>query len=117
MRKLIFLILPLVVIPMLISCKENDPSRQPNVRNTFQADGCEVKYIDPPGLPNFYIARCGNTTTTTWQQSNGKSTTTYAAVTVDVSADDLRKRLAEVEARDKALAKLSAEDKKALGIK
>ena len=114
MYKLITLIASVMA---LTACKENDPNRQPNVRNTFQADGCEVKYIDPPGLPNFYIARCGNTTTTTWQQSNGKSTTTYAAVTVDASADDLRKRLAEVEARDKALAKLSAEDKKALGIK
>jgi len=113
MRKLIFLVLPL----LLAACNDpNAPKREPNVRNTFEVDGCQVKYIDPPNLPNFYIARCGNTTTATWQQSNGKSTTTYGSVTVDTT-DELRKRLADAEARDKALAKLSPEDRKALGIK
>jgi uncharacterized lipoprotein YehR (DUF1307 family) len=112
MRKLIFLVLPL----MLAACNEQGTKREPNVRNTFEVDGCQVKYIDPPNLPNFYIARCGNTTTNTWQQSSGKSTTTYATVNVDTT-DELRKRLADAEARDKAMAKLSAEDKKALGVK
>lgn len=112
MRKLIFLVLPL----MLAACNENSNAREPNVRNTFEVDGCQVKYIDPPNLPNFYIARCGNTTTTTWKQQSGKTSTTYGAINVE-SADDLRQRLNEVEARDKAMAKLSAEDKKALGIK
>jgi hypothetical protein len=112
MRKIIFLVLPL----MLAACKDDGPRREPNVRNTFEVDGCQVKYIDPPNLPNFYIARCGNTTTNTWQQSTGKTTTTYATVNVDTT-DELRKRLADSEARDRAMAKLSAEDKKALGIK
>jgi hypothetical protein len=101
---------------MLAACNETGHTREPNIRNTFEVDGCQVKYIDPPNLPNFYIARCGNTVTNTWQQSNGKSTTTYATVNVDTT-DELRKRLAESEALDKALSKLSSEDKKALGIK
>lgn len=111
MRKIIFL-----VVAVLLTACEAQTHREPQVRNTFEADGCQIKYIDPPNMPNFYIARCGNTTTTTWKQQQGKSTTTYGSVTVE-SADDLRKRLAEVEARDKAMAKLSDEDKRALGIK
>ena len=83
---------------------------------SFDVEDCEVKYINPPNYPNFYIARCGNTTTTTWQQKTGKSTTTYGAINVE-SADELRQRLTEVEARDRALAKLSPEDRKVLGIK
>lgn len=101
---------------LLTACNEQSPSRLPEVRKTFEVEGCQVKYIDPPGTPNFYIARCGNTTTTTWQQQNGKSTTTYGAINVE-SSDDLRKRLAEVEAREKALSKLTDEEKKALGVK
>lgn len=111
MQKLIFLI----VAVMLTAC-EAQTHREPQITRVFEVDGCEVKYIDPPNLPNFYIARCGNTTTTTWKQQQGKSTTTYGAITVESTAD-LRKRLAESEARDKAMAKLSPEDKQALGIK
>lgn len=112
MRKVIFLIATL----MLTACNEGANARDPIVRNTFEVDGCQVKYIDPPNLPNFYIARCGNTSTTTWKHQAGKSSTTYAAINVE-STDDLRKRLSEAEARDKAMAKLSPEDKQALGIK
>jgi hypothetical protein len=111
MRKIIFLVLPL----LLSACNES-AGREPIIRNTFEVDGCEVKYVDPSGLPNFYIARCGGTNTVTWQERSGKSTTTRATVNVD-SADDLRKRLGEVEARDKALAKLTPEERKALGVK
>ena len=107
----------LILAVFLTACNDsNTPTREPTVRKIMDVEGCQVKYIDPPNSPNFYIARCGSTTTTTWQQQNGKSTTTYGAINVE-SESDLRNRLAEVEARDKALAKLSPEDKKALGLK
>ncbi len=112
MRKLILL----AIAVMLTACNDGANARDPIIRNTFEVDGCQVKYIDPPNLPNFYIARCGNTSTTTWKHQAGKSSTTYSSITVE-STDDLRKRLAESEARDKAMAKLSPEDKQALGIK
>lgn len=112
MRKLIIL----SVAVLLTACNEQGVAREPEIRKTFEVDGCQVKYIDPPSLPNFYIARCGNTTTTTWKQQQGKTSTTYGAINVE-SADDLRRRLAEVEARDKALAKLTDEEKRALGVK
>lgn len=100
---------------MLTACGA-EGARDPIVRNTIEVDGCQVKYIDPPNLPNFYVARCDNTTTTTWKQQTGKTSTTYGAINVESTAD-LRQRLADAEAREKALSKLSPEDKKALGIK
>jgi len=103
---------------MLVGCSDPDPNApkpQPFVKRTFEIDGCEVKYVDHPNLPNFYIARCGNTVTNTWQQRSGKTTTTRASINVD-SADELRKQLEVIETRNKALAKLSAEEKKALGL-
>ncbi len=112
MKKLLFLVLTL----LLAACDEHGSTRAPITRNEFEVDGCQVKYMDPPNLPNFYIARCDGTSTMTWQERSGKSTITRATVNVD-SADDLRKRLSEVEARDKALAKLTPEEQKALGIK
>lgn len=105
----------LTAMLMLTACGA-EGARDPIVKHTFEVDGCQVKYVDPPNLPNFYIARCGNTSTTTWRQQQGKTTTTYGAINVE-SADELRKRLDEVEARDKALSKLSDADKKALGLK
>jgi hypothetical protein len=85
------------------------------VRKVHQIDGCEVKYVDNPYGPNFYIARCGDTVTNTWQRQSGKSQTTEATINVN-SEQELRKRLAEIEARNKALAKLSDAEKKALGL-
>jgi hypothetical protein len=85
------------------------------VKKVHQIDGCEVKYVDNPYGPNFYIARCDGTVTNTWQRQNGKSQTTEATINVNSEAE-LRKRLAEIEARNKALAKLSDAEKKVLGL-
>ena len=103
---------------MLTACSDPDPNAPkpvPTVKKTLTVDGCEVKYVDNPYGPNFYIARCGNTVTNTWQRQSGKSSVTEATVNVDTEAE-LRKKLAEIEAKNKALAKLSAEEKKALGL-
>lgn len=103
---------------MLSACGSNDPSAgppKPFVKAEFEIDGCNVKYVEHPRYPNFYIARCGNTVTNTWQRRAGKATYTEATINVD-SEEELRKRLLEVEAKNKALAKLSADEKKALGL-
>lgn len=94
----------------------NEPKPKPEVRREFEIDGCNIKYVVHPSLPNFYIARCGNTVTNTYQRQSGKSNITEATINVD-SEELLRKRLAEIEAKNKALAKLSDAEKKALGLK
>lgn len=107
-----------VVVLTVSGCFQADPNAPkpvPKIIATVEVDGCEVKYIDNPHYPNFYIARCDNTVTNTWQRRSGKATITEATINVDVEAD-LRKQLAEIEARNKALKKLSDEDKKLLGI-
>jgi len=103
---------------MLTACGDPDPNAPKPmlaIKRVHHIDGCEVKWIDNPYGANFYIARCGETVTNTWQRQNGKSQVTEATINVNSEAE-LRKRLAEIEARNKALAKLSAEEKKALGL-
>ena len=110
--------LAVLLVLMLTACGESDPNAPKPmlaVKKVHNIDGCEVKYIDNPYGPNFYIARCGDTITNTWQRQSGKSQITEATINVNSEAE-LRKRLAEIEARNKALAKLSAEEKKALGL-
>lgn len=102
----------------LTSCGNPDPNAPKPmlaVKKVHEIDGCEVKYIDNPYGPNFYIARCDGTVTTTWQRQNGKSQTTEAMINVN-SEVELRKRLADIEAKNRALAKLSDEEKKTLGL-
>lgn len=109
----------LIITLALTACVDSDPNApkpQPVVKRTFDVDGCEVKYIEHPHLPNFYIARCGKTVTETWQRQSGKSRITEATINVD-SEEELRNRLAELETRKKALNKLSDEEKKVLGVK
>jgi DNA transposition AAA+ family ATPase len=108
----------IVLTLMLTACGEPDPNAPKpmlSVKRVHNIDGCEVKWIDNPYGANFYIARCGDTVTNTWQRQSGKTQITEATINVN-SEQDLRKRLAEIEARNKALAKLSAEEKKALGL-
>jgi len=110
--------LVIVLALMLTACGDPDPNAPKPmlaIKRVHQIDGCEVKWIDNPYGANFYIARCGDTVTNTWQRQNGKSQVTEATINVNSEAE-LRKRLLEIEARNKALAKLSAEEKKALGL-
>lgn len=118
MRTIKLLSVLALVTLMTSGCSPSDPNAPkptPKIIATVEVDGCEVKYIDNPQYPNFYIARCGNTVTNTWQRRSGKTTITEASINVN-SEEELRRRLAEVEARNKALKKLSDEDKKLLGV-
>ena len=102
-----------VVSVLLFSgCNKIDST---HIQKIVEIDGCTVKYIYYEDGPNFYIARCGDTTTTTWQEQSGKQTITRATINVN-DAESLRNRLSEIEARDKALAKLTAEERKILGL-
>lgn len=103
----------LLSVVLLSAC---DPLPAPYVKQSFDVDGCSVKYIKHSTLPNFYIARCGETTTESHQYSSGKAHYTTANIVVE-STSELRKRLEKEEARDKALLKLTEDEKTLLGVK
>lgn len=104
----------LIGILLLTGCRNNSTDNA-FVKYEVEAEGCLVKYIDNPKGYNFFIAKCpAESETITHQRASGKSTTTEVTVVTSV---ELRKQLAEVEAKEKALAKLSGEEKKLLGVK
>jgi uncharacterized lipoprotein YajG len=103
------------VVFLLSGCNENRDRTTGVADYEIKADGCTVKYIDNPRGYNFFIAKCpAASETTTYMRPQGKSSVPTATV---MTSDDLRKQLAEVEAKEKALAKLSVQEKVLLGIK
>lgn len=111
-----YILLFVAVVFLLSGCKGDNRDRNVGVADyELQAEGCTVKYIDNPKGYNFFIAKCpAESETTTYQRPSGK--TSYPTATV-VTSESLRAKLAEVEAKEKALAKLSDEEKKLLGVK
>jgi hypothetical protein len=99
---------------LLAGCRDNS-NDSAFVKYQVEAEGCLVKYIDNPRGYNFFIAKCpAESQTITNQRQSGKSTTTDVTVVTSV---ELRKQLEKVEAKEKAMAKLSDEEKKLLGVK
>ena len=99
----------------LAGCNENRDRTVGIADYEIKAEDCVVKYIDNPKGHNFFIAKCpAASETISWQQQQGKSSYTTATV---VTSERLRTQLAEVEAKEKALAKLSIQEKVLLGIK
>jgi len=103
------------VLFLLSGCNENRDRTVGIADYEIKAEDCVVKYIDNPKGHNFFIAKCpAASETISWQQQQGKSSYTTATV---VTSESLRIKLAEVEAKEKALSKLTDEEKKLLGVK
>lgn len=107
-----YILLLAAIVFLLSGCNDN---RDPVTQYQVEAEGCIVKYIDNPKGYNFFIAKCpAESETITYPRPSGKSSQPTATV---VTSEDLRAKLKEVEAKEKALAKLSDEEKKLLGVK
>lgn len=92
----------------------------PEVVNVGTYEGCEVKYIDRGyQTQSFFLAKCGNTSTVSrrWEEQNGKSHTFRRSTTITQEIEKLQAEKTEAETKEKALNKLSAEERAALGIK
>lgn len=116
MKKLIFI----AIVTLMVGCDSTpDPKMtNPVVIDIGTFDDCRVKYIDRGELyNNFYLAKCGNTTTSTQIYSIGKSTAVKTVIVDESSIEDLENKLATLKRKEAALAKLSEEDKVAIGIK
>lgn len=95
----------------LSGCKE-DNNREPFTQYQVETEGCMVKYIENPRGHNFFIAKCPAASETITHQRPKSSPQATVVTSVD-----LRKQLAEVEAKERALSKLSDDEKKLLGVK
>jgi hypothetical protein len=68
---------------------------------------------------SFYIAKCGNTATTThnYTEKQGKTTVDRRSTVITQEIEKLQKEKETAETKEKALEKLSAAEKQVLGIK
>jgi hypothetical protein len=110
-----YIFLFVAVLFLLSGCNDNRDRTVGVADYEIKAEDCVVKYIDNPKGYNFFIAKCpASSETLTYQRPQGKGSVPTATV---MTSDDLRKQLAEVEAKEKALAKLTIQEKVLLGIK
>jgi hypothetical protein len=99
---------------LLTGCNENRDRTVGVTDYEIKAEDCVVKYIDNPKGYNFFIAKCpAASETITYRRPQGKSSVPTATV---MTSESLRMQLAEVEAKERALAKLTSEEKKLLGF-
>jgi hypothetical protein len=96
--------------------------KNPEIKVIGVYDGCEVKYVDRYyAHESFYIARCGQTTTTTTSVRVGKVEQNRMAITqqletVSAQHEKLKTELEALDKREAALAKLTPEERAAFGI-
>ena len=108
----------------LAGCRSDEEAKamlaKPDVIDVGTFEGCEVKFVDR-GYQNssFYLAKCGSTATLTrnWTQQNGKSSTFRRSTVITQEIEKLQAEKAAAEVKEKALDKLSADERTALGIK
>ena len=118
------LLLVLAVLSLTACGRTDEEARallaKPAVSDAIMVDGCEVKFVDR-GYQNhsFYLAKCGNTNTLTrnYEEQSGKTRVFRRSTVITQEIEQLQKEKADVETKEQALAKLSAEERKALGIK
>lgn len=95
----------------------------PQVDDIGDFDGCHVKYVDRGyNVNSFFIAKCGNTTTTSnnYMQQQGKTQVFQHGVTITQEIDQLQEQKDKTDARlahlRAAMNKLTPEEQAALGI-
>jgi len=123
----------LVIAGGLVGCSSPEEQaraeelmRNPEIVVVGTFDGCEVKYVNRYHRDNsFYLARCGTTSASTqqYEETQGKSrvartrlTITQELAQLDKQRETLKVEQAAAEKREAAIAKLSPEERAALGL-
>jgi hypothetical protein len=98
----------------------------PEIKVVGTFDGCEVKFVNRYHRDmSFYLARCGTTIASTqqYEETQGKSrvartrlTITQELAELDKQRETLKAEQAAAEKREAAIAKLSPEERTALGL-
>ena len=118
------ILLALIAVVSLSACNEErlakyaELRKNPEVSDIGNVDSCHVKYVNRgQSVDSFFIARCDNTTTTTQNYStSGKSQTPLRSTVIEIELKKLQAEKDAAEAKEKALAKLSDNERKALGL-
>jgi hypothetical protein len=109
---------------VLSGCESDDKAaalrKNPEVSSIGEIDGCQVKYVNRGwSVDSFFIARCGSAPTTTTTQNystTDKSHSPRRSAVIEVEMKKLQEEKDAADAKEKALAKLSPEERKTLGI-
>jgi outer membrane biogenesis lipoprotein LolB len=83
----------LIIAMVFLSACSPDSHNQPRQVGYVmpkELEGCKVFKVDGDG-PYLYITRCEKSTTTQWQQSNGKTKTTISTVVIDGVTYEVKK--------------------------
>ena len=121
-NKLIFAVAAI----MLAGCSQRSAEQaeamltNPDINFVGVYDGCEVKYVDRGyQVKSFYLAKCGGTTTTTrnYSEQVGKTTEFRRSTAITQEIEKLEAEKAVAVTKEKALEKLTHEEKSVLGIK
>lgn len=127
-RSRFLMLTPLLAVTCLLAACESDERaaalhQQPVVSDIGEFDGCQVKFVNRGyQVDSFFIARCGNTATTTrnFSETQGKSTVFRRSTVIEQELQQARAHeAAEAEAsrvKEQALNKLSPSERKALGL-
>lgn len=116
MKRIAVIAAALAALTLLTGCEEQDRKRaNPVVMSLGTFDGCTVKYVDRGyERDSFFLARCGDTVATTGRVPSGKTTRDSLTITQEISK--LEAERAAATARERALGKLSTDERKALGL-
>ena len=113
---------------VLFGCDEDEQIKQakkakPEVVNVGVFDDCNVKYVDRGYAElSFYLAKCetANSTTTTTTKNyyvpQGKTRVFRRSTVISEEIQKLQEEKEAAELQEKALSKLSTEEKKSLGL-
>lgn len=110
-----FSIVVAVAAIALVGCQDDYKKNNPVVGAPIYVDGCEVKYIDRgDSYYSFYIAKCGDTSTTSRRYTSGKSSRNSVVITQEIDA--LQAEQKEAKLKEAAVGKLTEEERKVLGV-
>lgn len=121
-----YILLFAAVVFLLSGCSQRTDEQaqamltNPEINFVGVYDGCEVKYVDRGyQVRSFFIAKCGNTTTTTrnYSEQSGKTTVFRRSTVITQEIEKLEAEKAAALTKENALSKLSDEEKKLLGVK
>jgi hypothetical protein len=112
----------MLLLLLVTGCDKLDHTllTEPKIEQIGTFDGCDVVFVDRGyDKASFFMAKCGNTSTITNNQTLFSDTSQFSkrSTVITQTIEKLQKEKAEALAREAVLSKLSDAEKAAIGIK